>query len=195
MQRIKLELLVQPEAVGLAKNVKRIMDFVETPYIFVGQDDMPMTKSFNMTGLILTMEADPEIRYVRFGRPTPPNFDVGLGPYKNSGVYGIDLVTHGSAVDHNHVARSDYYRHCLGSINENDYDFRTQENIFHHEPKCSPFGFLYGNIKEYSPMTESKAYIGHLDGRTVLREKEVKRPFFWNYMKLFEHLDSVGVFR
>jgi len=67
MDGIKLDVLVQEEAVGLGKNLRRVMDLVETPYVFVQQDDMPMVKKFNMTGLILTMEADPDIRYVRFG--------------------------------------------------------------------------------------------------------------------------------
>jgi len=67
MEGIKLDVLVQQEAVGLGKNLRRVMDLVETPYVFVQQDDMPMVKKFNMTGLILTMEADLDIRYVRFG--------------------------------------------------------------------------------------------------------------------------------
>jgi len=54
------------------------MELVDTPYVFVQQDDMPMVKKFNMTGLILTMEADPDIRYVRFGWPITPNFDQDL---------------------------------------------------------------------------------------------------------------------
>jgi len=44
MSLIKIDLLVQPEAVGLGKNLKRVMDFVDTPYVFVEQDDMPMMK-------------------------------------------------------------------------------------------------------------------------------------------------------
>jgi len=54
------------------------MEFVDTPYVFIQQDDMPMVKKINMTGLILTMEADPEIRYVRFGRQIPTNLDQDL---------------------------------------------------------------------------------------------------------------------
>jgi len=72
MERINIEMIVQPEAIGLGKNLKRVMDFVQTPYVFVQQDDMPMARKYNMTGLILTMDADPNIRYVRFGRPIPP---------------------------------------------------------------------------------------------------------------------------
>jgi len=72
MERVQLEMIVQPEAIGLGKNLKRVMDFLQTPYVFVQQDDMPMARKFNMTGLILTMEADSNIRYVRFGRPIPP---------------------------------------------------------------------------------------------------------------------------
>jgi len=165
MKEINVDLLVEPEAVGLGKNLKRVMDLVETPYVFVQQDDMPMVKEFNMTGLLLTMEADPKIRYVRFGRPIPTNFDQNIRPYENSGRFGIDLVADSNTCDHNYVVRSDYYRECLGVLNDTGYDFRVPEALFYSEPKCSPWGYLYGNIEEYSPMTEEKKYIGHLDGR------------------------------
>jgi len=165
LARFNIDLLLHPEAVGLGKNLKHIMKFVETPYVFVQQDDMPMLREFNMTGLLLTMEADKNIRYVRFGRPMPANFDQNLTAYQHSGRYKIDLVANGSACDHNYVVRSDYYRKCLGVLNEYDYDFRAPETIFYSEPECSPYGYLYGNIKEYSPMTEEYSYIGHLDGR------------------------------
>lgn len=164
MERINIDLLVHPEAVGRGKSLKRIMDFVDTPYVFVQQDDMPMVKYFNITALILTMEADPNIRYVRFGMPITENLDRNLTAYKNSGLYGIDLVAGGNALDHNHVVRADYYRECLGSLNDNDYDFRTPEVLFFTEPECSLYGYLYGNINEYSPMTIKNRYIGHLDG-------------------------------
>jgi len=171
MKKIKIDVLEQPEALGLGNNLKRVMDLVETPYVFIQQDDMPMIRYFNMTGLILTMEADPEIRYVRFGRPVPPFFFSKIWAYKNSGAYGVDLVANGTAVDHNHVARTDYYRECLGSLNEDDYDFRTPKSIFGSEPECLRWGHLYGNIKEYTPrMRERNAYIGHLDGRRTTVE-------------------------
>jgi len=165
MEGIKLDVLVQQEAVGLGKNLQHVMDLVETPYVFVQQDDMPMVKKFNMTGLILTMEDDPNISYVRFGWPIPDIFDQNLKPYKNSGKFGVDLVANGNAVDHNQVVRSDWYRKCLSSLKTGEYDFRPPESIFYTEPECSPWGYLYGNIKEYSPMTMENAYIGHLDGR------------------------------
>jgi len=86
----------------------------------------------------------------------------------------VDLVAHGNAVDHNQVVRADYYRECLSTLNTDDYDFRCPESIFFSEPECSPYGYLYGNIKEYSPMTMMNRYIGHLDGRLTSQFNESK---------------------
>jgi len=163
---VKIDLLVQPEAVGLGKNLKRVMDLVETPYVFVQQDDMPMVREFNMTGLLLTMEADKNIWYVRFGMPIIPAFDRNIKAYNKSGRYGVDLVSDANALDQNHVVTAESLRKCLGALNDTSYDFRVPEDIFYSEPVlCKSSGYLYGNIKDYSPMTHSKKYITHLDGR------------------------------
>jgi len=187
MEGIKLDVLVQPEAFGLGKNLRRVMDLVDTPYVFVQQDDMPMVREFNMTGLILTMEADKDIWYVRFGWPIINIFDTNLSAYKHSGRYGVDLVANGNAVDHNQVVRADYYKNCLKSLSYDDYDFRTPESIFYTEPECSPYGHLYGNIKDYSPMTWENRYIEHLDGRkAVFKTEEKKEPKPWMSWELIK---------
>jgi len=165
MERIKVEMIVQPEAIGLGKNVKRVMDFVNTPYLFVQQDDMPMARKFNMTGLILTMEADPSIHYVRFGRVIPEGLDINLTAYNRSGLYGVDLVANGFVADHNHVVRANYYRKCLSGLGDEYYDFDGFENHPTVSKDCDARGYLYGNITDYSPMTFAKAFISHLDGR------------------------------
>jgi len=121
-----------------------------------------------MTALLLTMEADEKIRYVRFGRPLIPQFDRNIRPYNKSGRFGIDLVENGNALDSNHVVQSDYYRDCLGSLNDPDYDFRVPEDIFYSESVCDSKAYLYGNIKEYGVhMNDRTTYVGHLDGRNV----------------------------
>jgi len=169
MERINIEMIVQPEAIGLGKNLKRVMDFLQTPYVFVQQDDMPMARNYNMTGLILTMEADPNIRYVRFGRPIPPGWDHNLTAYEHSGKYGVDLVFHGYVADHNHVVRADYYRECLSILNDKDYDFGVFEDLRKYSKDCDDYGYLYGSIEDYSPMTFEKAYIKHFDGRNAAK--------------------------
>lgn len=158
-------MMVQSEAIGLGKNLKRVLDFTQTPYLFIQQDDMPMARKFNMTGLILTMEADPDIRYVRFGRPIPEGLDINLTAYRHSGRYGVDLVVNGWVADHNHVVRADYYRKCLSNIDDHDYDFEVFEMLPVSYKECDRRGYLYGSIGEYSPMVYDNAYIKHTDGR------------------------------
>jgi len=165
MERINVEMMVQPETIGLGKNLRRVMDFVNTPYLFVQQDDMPMARKFNMTGLILTMEADPDIHYVRFGMVIQEGLDINLTAYNRSGLYGVDLVVNGWIADHNHVVRADYYRKCLSVLGDEYYDFDGFENLPPVSKDCDDRGYLYGNIKDYSPMTFGNAYISHLDGR------------------------------
>jgi len=54
-------------------------------------------------------------------------------------------------------------------LNDKDYDFGVFEDLRKYSKDCDDYGYLYGSIEDYSPMTFEKAYIKHFDGRNAAK--------------------------
>jgi len=63
------ELIFCEKWVHLAGAVREAMAHVTTPYIFIHQHDFVLMNDFELNGVIATMEANPNVKYVRLAHP------------------------------------------------------------------------------------------------------------------------------
>lgn len=163
------ELIFCDRWVHLAGAIREAMERVTTPYVFIHQHDFVLVKDFDLNGVIATMEANENIKYVRFALPLfnyhwlnwdPPILDTCV-----LGTTFVPLLRHFEWSDNDHVATSDYYRNfVLPQCSHGAMEWYLQPALYYSRQEAgdlchSDFGtYLYGGIYD-------GGYFYHSDGR------------------------------
>jgi hypothetical protein len=164
------ELIYCEKWVHLAGAIKQAIERVTTPYVFIHQHDFLLVKDFDLNGVIATMEANENVKYVRLALPpfnyhwrpwNPPGADERI-----VGTAFVPLCRHFQWSDNDHVSPTSYYRdfvlpRCGHGPMENYLDPALSFLREEIGDLCHPvFGtYLYGGMND-------GGYLYHSDGRS-----------------------------
>jgi hypothetical protein len=151
----------------LSGAIRKAIAHVETPFLFIHQHDLLLLKEFDLNGVVASMAANPDIKYVYLGRRpnTPDDFYHGPVDEWIEGTSFVPLCRSCGWSDQCHIASVDYYLSFV--LPQCDHVF--MENVLHPKLKKALrqsgmsgrklFGtYLYGHLSE-------GPYILHMDGR------------------------------
>lgn len=154
--------------VHLSGAIKKAMERVTTPFVFIHQHDFILQKDFDLNALIATMLANPNIKHVRLNRGlTNTAFLNWEGPIDEvtDPTYFVPLCRTCGWSDNDHVAFVDYYRNfvlpqCKHGPMEQFLHAAIRNAIASIGVEGQkPFGtYLYGKITDGN-------YLFHTDGR------------------------------
>jgi hypothetical protein len=156
------ELVFCSEWGHLAGTLKEALLHVDTPFLFIHQHDLVLLQGFDLNGVIASMEANPKIKYVAFGKRanTPNDFYHGPLDQEIEGISFVPLCRSCGWSDQCHAASADYYRFFV--LPQCSYTF--MESVLH--PALKKMGrelfgtYLYGNLFD-------GPYIFHADARNA----------------------------
>lgn len=163
------ELIYCDRWVHLSGAIKEAIARVTTPYVFIHQHDFILVKDFDLNGLIATMEANENVKYVRLALP-PANYHwlSWNPPAVDECIIGpafVPLCRHFQWSDNDHVSPTSYYREFVlpqcrhgpmeGPLNDALIHALTEFGTISHPL----FGtYLYGKMND-------GGYLYHSDGR------------------------------
>ncbi len=156
----------------LSGAIKKAIELVKTPFVFIHQNDLVIVKEFDLNGLVATMEANPFIKHVRLNRgPINAYFVKWDGPVdeKIEGNHFVPLCRTFGWSDQSHIATVDYYKkfvlpRCGHSFMERFLNpaFKKQIEKKGKNRVHPAFGtYLYGGIND-------GGYISHSDAQRRL---------------------------
>lgn len=137
----------------LSGTVKEAMKYVNTPFVFIHQHDLVVKKWFDLNGVIATMVANPNIKYVQFSQSSNRKRPVDE---VIEGDHFVPLCRSFGWSDMCHVASVDYYENfVLPQCNNTFMDLVLQPALKNSVKKLGkdeghrPFGsYLYGNLSD-----------------------------------------------
>lgn len=161
-------LLMSPSWGHLSGSITAALQLVDTPYVFMQQHDLLLIKDFDLTGIVATMEANPNIKYVNLW-PNKNRESVWYTRYVDQQIDGISFVPLCRScgwTDQAHIASVKYYQDfvlpkCSYCFMEGYLNPALGSSIYDHgiDEGHKPFGtYLYGNL-------DDGYFIYHLDGR------------------------------
>ncbi len=151
----------------LSGALRTAMDYVETPFVFVHQHDLRLQKDFDLNGVIATMVANPNIKYVNLWSGINSESEWYNWPLDQviEGPHFVPLCRSFGWSDQCHIARADYYREFV--LPQCHYCFmeavlnraiKDSANELGRDEGHKPFGaYLYGDLSDGN-------YIYHSDG-------------------------------
>lgn len=165
------KLVFCPKWVHLCGTIRQALKHVETPYVFIHQHDLELIKDFDLNGVIASMEANPEIKYVAFIQNSILNEDPFFGPFQSGakGVSFVPLCKTSGWTDQCHVASVEYYQTFV--LPQCRYTFMecvlhpalkqaVQQNGFSGQWKL--FGaFVYGRMRDGPYIYHTHARVNH----------------------------------
>lgn len=163
------ELIFCEKWIHLAGGIKEAIARVTTPYVFIHQHDFILMKDFDLNGVIATMEANENVKYVRLALP-PANYhwlpyDPPVIDEHIVGPSFVPLCRHFEWSDNDHIAPTSYYREfVLPRCGHGPMEIYLDPALRHARSEvgtlCHPiFGtYLYGGMKD-------GGYLYHSDGR------------------------------
>jgi hypothetical protein len=151
----------------LTGTIREAIRHVTTPYLFIHQHDLVLLRSFDLNGVVASMEANPRIKYVYLGR-RPNTVDDFYHAPVDEGVEGISFIPlcqSSGWSDQCHITSVDYYKNfvlprCGATFMESVLHPALKEAIrsFGMEGREAFGTFLYGKLMD-------GPYILHTDGR------------------------------
>ncbi len=172
------DLLFCPSWVHLSGAIKEALEHVSTPFIFIHPHDMCLLRNFDLNGLIASMAANSNIKYVHLavGPNNAQYGDFWGGPIDQiiNGPHFIPLCRFFGWSDLDHVARRDYYvefvlPQCIG----HDVRNYAMETLLH--PMLKDCVYVYfGKDEGHRPFgtyllgdPSDGGYTTHLDARNI----------------------------
>lgn len=163
------QLVFCEEWAHLAGAIRKAMEYVTTPYVFIHQHDFVLIKDFDLNGLIATMEANENVQHVRLGLPYTNRHWLNWNPIAlDEVVLGpsfVPLCRHFVWSDNDHVTRTEYYKDfvlplCGHGPMENYLDTLLKNSLYKIGTSChGAFGtYVYGGMND-------GGYFSHSDGR------------------------------
>jgi len=161
-----IKIVVRNSPGHLTGNIRNAFQYINTEYVLIIQHDLPFIRTLNIKKVIEDMQANPELKHVRFNKRAniKSGFDE-LNDLFGKQVYSKNYIytrTPGWS-DNNHICTSNYYKDIVlkecpnGSPMESHLYNKSIDESIH-----SIYGtYLLGELNE-------PAYINHIDGRNKL---------------------------
>jgi hypothetical protein len=186
---------------GFAKNLRYILDMVETTYVLVVQHDWVFRKDVDLDKIMCAMDKSDEIKYVNFMSSSSTNYlnrifklKNGFKGHKidkeqiiksNKEKFGIDIVPLMFWYDKPHICRTDYYKSFV--FGQKHYDSLRDKLIqIRSFVEDSLGNVILNNVKKnglsahaaygtYLYYEEPDAeYVSHSNGRAFITDEQRK---------------------
>ncbi len=162
------ELVICPSWVHLCGAVAEALKHVDTPFVYMHQHDLILKKDFDLNGIVATMVANPNIKYVNLwgGINGESSWYTLHVDEVIDGIHFVPLCRSCGWTDQAHVASVEYYKDfvlpkCSYCFMEGMLNPALRESVWSLgiDEGHKPFGtYLYGDLQDGD-------YIFHLDGR------------------------------
>lgn len=159
-----MQIIVRKTHGHLTGNIRNVMKYIKTSFMFVIQHDFPFIRSFDITTVIKDMKENLFLKVIRFNKRM--NWPGGIDRHLKDELYGKQIITNDNVYtrtagwsDQNHICLVSYYKSIvLKKVNDGQFMERILMRIVtvsNHEK----YGFyIYGKRRE-------ERYIEDKDGR------------------------------
>jgi hypothetical protein len=163
LDKTHIKIIIRDSHGHLTGNIRNAFQYVNTEYVLIIQHDLPFIREVNIEKIIEDMQANPELKHVRFNkRKNIKSASDSLNDLFGKQVQSINFTytRTPSWSDQNHLSRSEYYRNIIlaecadGKFMEQYLIKKSTDDKIH-----TKYGtYIFGKIND-------DAYIKHIDGR------------------------------